>query len=144
VNTLQNHLFYKYNPTHEENLKRIHLRTYKWHLHTACQLETQPKQFSAVHWLEKLKRTVLKLVAKFLIILNAIWSCGIRCADHMSTQYRLVQSGKTVSGGCSAGRGSSEPVAPRMYLFIYFYFINGSYMVHIPNIYNKLGNKNTY
>jgi carbohydrate-binding DOMON domain-containing protein len=37
----------------------------------------------------------------------------------MSTQYRLVQSGKTASGGCSAGQGSSEPVAPRIY-FIYF------------------------
>jgi hypothetical protein len=32
----------------------------------------------------------------------------------MSTQYRLVQSGKTASGGCSAGQGSSEPVAPRI------------------------------
>jgi hypothetical protein len=41
----------------------------------------------------------------------------------MSTQYSLVQSGKTASGGCSAGQGSSEPVAPRIYLFIYFYFI---------------------
>jgi hypothetical protein len=39
----------------------------------------------------------------------------------MSTQYRLVQSGKTASGGCSAGQGSSEPVAPRIYyLFIIF------------------------
>jgi carbohydrate-binding DOMON domain-containing protein len=37
----------------------------------------------------------------------------------MSTQYRLVQSGKTASGGCSAGQGSLEPVAPRIYLFIY-------------------------
>jgi carbohydrate-binding DOMON domain-containing protein len=37
----------------------------------------------------------------------------------MSTQYRLVQSGKTASGGCSAGQGSSEPVAPRIYL-LYF------------------------
>jgi hypothetical protein len=36
----------------------------------------------------------------------------------MSTQYRLVQSGNTASGGCSAGQGSSEPVAPRIYLFI--------------------------
>jgi hypothetical protein len=36
----------------------------------------------------------------------------------MSTQYRLVQSGKTASGGCSAGQGSLEPVAPRIYLFI--------------------------
>jgi carbohydrate-binding DOMON domain-containing protein len=40
----------------------------------------------------------------------------------MSTQYRLVQSGKTASGGCSAGQGSSEPVAPRIYfLFIFIY-----------------------
>jgi carbohydrate-binding DOMON domain-containing protein len=39
----------------------------------------------------------------------------------MSTQYRLVQSGKTASGGCSAGQGSSEPVAPRIYLFILFF-----------------------
>jgi carbohydrate-binding DOMON domain-containing protein len=37
----------------------------------------------------------------------------------MSTQYRLVQSGKTAIGGCSASQGSSEPVAPRIYyLFI--------------------------
>jgi carbohydrate-binding DOMON domain-containing protein len=36
----------------------------------------------------------------------------------MSTQYRLVQSGKTASGGCSTGQGSSEPVAPRIYLFL--------------------------
>jgi hypothetical protein len=40
----------------------------------------------------------------------------------MSTQYRLVQSGKTASGGCLAGQGSSEPVAPRIiYLFIYLF-----------------------
>jgi hypothetical protein len=39
----------------------------------------------------------------------------------MSTQYRLVQSGKTASGGCSAGQGSSEPVAPRI-LFYYYYY----------------------
>jgi hypothetical protein len=37
----------------------------------------------------------------------------------MSTQYRLVQSGKTASGGCSAGQGSSEPVAPRIKLKIF-------------------------
>jgi carbohydrate-binding DOMON domain-containing protein len=35
----------------------------------------------------------------------------------MSTQYRLVQSGKTASGGCSAGQGSSEPVVPRIYFY---------------------------
>jgi carbohydrate-binding DOMON domain-containing protein len=45
----------------------------------------------------------------------------------MSTQYRLVQSGKTASGGCSAGQGSSEPVAPR----IYFYFIPRSMTLQI-------------
>jgi hypothetical protein len=39
----------------------------------------------------------------------------------MSTQYRLVQSGKTASGGCLVGQGSSETVAPRIYyLFIAF------------------------
>jgi hypothetical protein len=36
----------------------------------------------------------------------------------MSTQYRLVQSGKTASGGCSAGQGSSEPVEPRIIIII--------------------------
>jgi hypothetical protein len=36
----------------------------------------------------------------------------------MSTQYRLVQSGKTASGGCSAGQGSSEPVVPRIIIII--------------------------
>jgi hypothetical protein len=36
----------------------------------------------------------------------------------MSTQYRLVQSGKTASGGCSAGQGSSDPVAPRIIIII--------------------------
>jgi hypothetical protein len=41
----------------------------------------------------------------------------------MSTQYRLVQSGKTASGGCSAGQGSSEPVAPRIYLLFIIYEI---------------------
>jgi carbohydrate-binding DOMON domain-containing protein len=41
----------------------------------------------------------------------------------MSTQYRLVQSGKITSGGCSAGQGSSEPVAPRIYFL--FIFLNG-------------------
>jgi carbohydrate-binding DOMON domain-containing protein len=42
----------------------------------------------------------------------------------MSTQYRLVQSGKTASGGCSAGQGSSEPVAPRIYLFLFFIYLD--------------------
>jgi hypothetical protein len=36
----------------------------------------------------------------------------------MSTQYRLVQSEKTASSGCSAGQGSSEPVAPRIIIII--------------------------
>jgi hypothetical protein len=33
----------------------------------------------------------------------------------MSTQYRLVLSGKTSSGGCSAGQGSSELSATDFY-----------------------------
>jgi carbohydrate-binding DOMON domain-containing protein len=41
----------------------------------------------------------------------------------MSTQYRLVQSGKTASGGCSAGQVSSEPVAPRIYFYYFFIFV---------------------
>jgi hypothetical protein len=41
----------------------------------------------------------------------------------MSTQYRLVQSGKTASGGRSAGQGSSELVAPRIYGFIYLFVV---------------------
>jgi hypothetical protein len=41
----------------------------------------------------------------------------------MSTQYRLVQSGKTASGGCSAGQGSLEPVAPRILLLVYNYLL---------------------
>jgi carbohydrate-binding DOMON domain-containing protein len=45
----------------------------------------------------------------------------------MSTQYRLVQSGKTASGGCSAGQGSSEPVAPRIYLFIILFIVGGTH-----------------
>jgi hypothetical protein len=32
--------------------------------------------------------------------------------------FILVQSGKTASGGCSAGQGSSEPVASRIYLLL--------------------------
>jgi carbohydrate-binding DOMON domain-containing protein len=35
----------------------------------------------------------------------------------MPTPYRLVQSEKTASGGCSAGQGSSEPVAPRIFIY---------------------------
>jgi hypothetical protein len=50
----------------------------------------------------------------------------------MSTQYRLVQLGKTASGGCSAGQGSSEPVAPRIF-FYYFY----AYPVNIMKNVNK-------
>jgi hypothetical protein len=44
----------------------------------------------------------------------------------MSTQYRLVQSGKTASGGCSAGQGSSEPVAPRIIIIITLEFKMGN------------------
>jgi hypothetical protein len=41
--------------------------------------------------------------------------------DHMSTQYRLVQSGKTASGGCSAGpRFVRACSATDLFLFIYY------------------------
>jgi hypothetical protein len=36
----------------------------------------------------------------------------------MSTQYRLVQSGKTASGGCSAGPRFVRAVAPRIIYFL--------------------------
>jgi hypothetical protein len=36
----------------------------------------------------------------------------------MSTQYRLVQSGKTASGGCSAGQSCSATDLFYFYLFI--------------------------
>jgi carbohydrate-binding DOMON domain-containing protein len=49
----------------------------------------------------------------------------------MSTQYRLVQSGKTASGGCSAGQGSSEPVAPRIYFLL---FLNARELQQLGNI----------
>jgi hypothetical protein len=32
-------------------------------------------------------------------------------------------SGKTASGGCSAGQGSSEPVAPRIYYIFIIYLL---------------------
>jgi hypothetical protein len=38
----------------------------------------------------------------------------------MSTQYRLVQTGKTASGGCSAGQVSSELYRHGLLLFIIF------------------------
>jgi hypothetical protein len=37
----------------------------------------------------------------------------------MSTQYRLVQLGKTASGSCSAGPRFVRAVAPRIYLCYY-------------------------
>jgi hypothetical protein len=36
----------------------------------------------------------------------------------MSTQYRLVQSGKTASGSCSASPRFVRAVAPRIYLLL--------------------------
>jgi hypothetical protein len=50
----------------------------------------------------------------------------------MSTQYRLVQSGKTASGGCSAGQGSSEPVAPRIYFYFFILFVMDN--VYVPSL----------
>jgi hypothetical protein len=37
----------------------------------------------------------------------------------MSTQYRLVQSGKTASGGCSADQGSSELLFSKLILDLF-------------------------
>jgi hypothetical protein len=34
---------------------------------------------------------------------NSRYSCIVDRADHMSTQYRLVQAGQTASRSCSAG-----------------------------------------
>jgi hypothetical protein len=42
----------------------------------------------------------------------------------MSTQYRLVQSGKTASGGCSAGQGSSE-LWRHGFIFYFIYIDSG-------------------
>jgi hypothetical protein len=47
----------------------------------------------------------------------------------MSIQYRLVQSGKTASGGCSAGQGSSEPVALRIIIITYQHI---DYYINLP------------
>jgi hypothetical protein len=41
----------------------------------------------------------------------------------MSTQYRLVQSGKTASGGCSAGQGSSELYRHGLLLLLLLFII---------------------
>jgi hypothetical protein len=43
----------------------------------------------------------------------------------MSTQYHLVQSGKTASGGCSAGQGSSE--LKRHGLLLLLFIINSTF-----------------
>jgi hypothetical protein len=53
----------------------------------------------------------------------------------MSTQYRLVQSGKTASGGCSAGQCSSEPVAPRIIIIIINQMPGENSNVTIPDKY---------
>jgi hypothetical protein len=54
----------------------------------------------------------------------------------MSTQYRLVQSGKTASSSCSAGQGSSEPVAPWI-LFIFFTHLNVKHLIFLIFSVNK-------
>jgi hypothetical protein len=42
----------------------------------------------------------------------------------MSTKYRLVQSGKTASGGFSAGPSFVRAVAPRIIIIIIIIIIN--------------------
>jgi hypothetical protein len=60
----------------------------------------------------------------------------------MSTQYRLVQSGKTARGGCSAGQGSSEPVGPRIYFF-FIYLPKDKNFMH-EEVRSKLNSGNAY
>jgi hypothetical protein len=47
----------------------------------------------------------------------------------MSTQYRLVQSGKTASGGCSAGPRFVRAVAPRIKLINHVFIL--LFMLHV-------------
>jgi hypothetical protein len=46
-----------------------------------------------------------------------------------------VQSGKTASGGCSAGQGSSEPVAPRIIIIIIIIIIE---ITNLPTLHSVL------
>jgi hypothetical protein len=57
----------------------------------------------------------------------------------MSTQYRLVQSGKTASGGCSAGQGSSELQRHGLLLLLYYMIlsVNSDYLLHTAFHSNK-------
>jgi hypothetical protein len=48
----------------------------------------------------------------------------------MSTQYRLVQSGKTASGGCSAGSMFVRAVAPRIIIFFLTTFLLSVFFPH--------------
>jgi hypothetical protein len=50
----------------------------------------------------------------------------------VSTQYRLVQSGKTASGGCSAGPRFVRAVAPRIIIIIIP--VQWSYKVNIKRL----------
>jgi hypothetical protein len=60
----------------------------------------------------------------------------------MSNQYRLVQSGKTASDSCSAGQGSSEPVAPRI---VFYYYLRSSQFVREMFLaYYKIGRLTAY
>jgi hypothetical protein len=54
----------------------------------------------------------------------------------MSTQYRLVQSGKTASGGCSAGPRFVRAVAPRIIIIIIImlFFACILYALHLFSI----------
>jgi hypothetical protein len=54
---------------------------------------------------------MMMMMMMMIIIIITLCSYGrllVGITVCMSTQYRLVQSGKTASGGCSAGQGSSE------------------------------------
>jgi len=47
----------------------------------------------------------------------------------MSTQYRLVQSGETASGGCSAGPRFVRAVAPRIYFTFFIFYRHFAHMI---------------
>jgi hypothetical protein len=52
----------------------------------------------------------MKCFYRFGKLKMQVWDSNVLTTCQPSS---LVQSGKTASGGCSAGQGSSEPVAPR-------------------------------
>jgi hypothetical protein len=61
-----------------------------------------------IRQLIKTFRCLTTLTYAFVVRLELIYQKIYHPCTSQDTQYRLVQSGKTASGGCSAGQGSSE------------------------------------